>query len=61
MRANTGIRLLKLRVCDHPNPTRQRGIVFLPFRSDSENPSLTLRVVVEATRFGIVPQAGRKK
>ena len=38
--------VLKLRVCDYPNPTRQRGIEFLRFESISKNPSLTRRVMI---------------
>jgi hypothetical protein len=43
---------LKLRVWDYPNPTRQRGIVFLRFGSVSKNPSLTLRVMINHSVFG---------
>jgi len=40
--------LLKLLVCDHPNPQRQRGIAFLRFVRVCVNPSLTLRVMIKA-------------
>jgi hypothetical protein len=45
-------RVLKLRVWDYPNPTRQRGFVFLRFGSVSKNPSLTLRVMINHSVFG---------
>ena len=41
--------VLKLRVCDYPNPKRQRGIAILLSASVSKNPSLTLRVVISPT------------
>jgi hypothetical protein len=44
--ANPLRQFLKLRVCDYPNPTRQRGIEFLRFDSISKNPSLTRRVMI---------------
>ncbi len=40
------LRVLKLRICDYPNPTRQRGIVFRGLRRVAGNPSLTLRVLI---------------
>ena len=46
--------LLKLRICNYPNPTRQRGIVFLRFGSVSENPSLTLRVGIYSLVFELL-------
>ena len=45
---------LKLRVCDYPNPLRQRGIVFLRFGSVSKNPSLTLRVGMYSPVFELL-------
>jgi len=33
--------VLKLRVCDHPNPLRERGIAFRGLRRVAGNPSLT--------------------
>ena len=44
--SQTAVREEELRVCVHPNPTRQRGIEFLRFESISKNPSLTRRVVI---------------
>ena len=43
--------VLKVPVWDYPNPTRQRGIAFLPSGGVSPNPSLTLRVVINRTVF----------
>jgi len=42
---------LKLRVCAYRNPLRERGIELLRFVSVPQDPSLTLRVVINPTVF----------
>ena len=55
-----GVRVLKLRICDYPNPTRQRGIVFLRFGSVFKHPSLTLRVMINTSVFATMLYLIRK-